>query len=37
MIQIPQLSKSYGDFLILNIKDFEINEGLHWIQGVNGA
>lgn len=37
MLRIPQLLKSYGEFKILDIQEFEIKEGLFWIQGVNGA
>lgn len=37
MLQIPKLSKSYGEFEILDIQHFELNDGLYWIQGVNGA
>ncbi len=37
MIKIPQLSKSYGEFKVLNIQNFAITKGLYWIQGVNGA
>jgi len=37
MLQIPQLSKSYNETEILNIKNFEPGNGLYWVQGVNGA
>ncbi len=37
MLQIPQLSKSYGELEVLDIRNFEVNKGLYWIQGVNGA
>ena len=37
MLQIPQLSKSYGELKILEIQNFEIDNGLYWIQGSNGA
>lgn len=37
MILIPKLSKSYGDFQVLDITNFELDSGLYWFQGPNGA
>ncbi|MCF6353283.1 MAG: ABC transporter ATP-binding protein [Cyclobacteriaceae bacterium] len=37
MLQIPQLSKSYGETKIIDIKNFELDNGLYWFKGANGA
>jgi ABC-2 type transport system ATP-binding protein len=37
MLQIPQLIKSYSNFKVLEISNFELEKGLYWVKGSNGA
>ncbi len=37
MLQIEEVSKSYGQHLILEIKKLTITDGIYWIQGKNGS
>lgn len=37
LLHIRHLQKSYGSHRVLEIDDWEITQGLYWIQGENGA
>jgi ABC-2 type transport system ATP-binding protein len=37
VIRLNNVEKYYGDRLILNIPQFTIGDGIHWISGVNGS
>ncbi|HEX6431863.1 MAG TPA: hypothetical protein VF008_29430 [Niastella sp.] len=37
MIHLKQVDKLYGRKLILNIKEFNLEKGIYWINGINGS
>lgn len=37
MLHISQLSKSYGNHSVLEIKNFSFQKGVYWIKGANGC
>lgn len=37
MLQLTDFKKSYGQLHVLDIKEFQLEQGLFWMQGHNGA
>lgn len=37
MIYLSQIEKYYGSKLILNIREFDLENGIYWINGINGS
>lgn len=37
MLQLIQFKKSYGQLPVLDIDEFQLEQGLYWLQGPNGA
>ncbi len=37
MLKISNFHKSYNSHLIIELKNLQINEGIHWFRGVNGS
>ncbi|QNF33118.1 hypothetical protein HUW51_10410 [Adhaeribacter swui] len=37
MLLLRKLLKKYGDTVILDIPDLQLDSGIYWIKGANGA